>query len=279
MLSDTASPDQWRTFVQRCLAHRVDVDEFKDLSKLMQNRSPLKENDLLDLLLEARAASSIAWDPLLPVYVDGLCKVGQVKAASALRRLLAHSSIRQKSHSKPNMSTLMTDIKVIQDVMLSISTGAIPRRIAEAAELYDATVDWIVAFVEWHNHGLSQQTGGLMSSPDAVSLFESLGILLAALSGTSKGLETLSSDHHQGMQPPFRSQIKVRSPGAENSYRTENEAGPGSHLIPAFVCRRVPAPAAQAGHATEGVQSVWTASLQAVGPSDYRGYEREFPPV
>lgn len=245
----------------------------------MQNRSPLKENDLLDLLLEARAASSIAWDPLLPVYVDGLCKVGQVKAASALRRLLAHSSIRHKSHSKPNMSTLMTDIKVIQDVMLSISTGAIPRRIAEAAELYDATVDWIVAFVEWHNHGISQQNGGLMSSPDAVSLFESLGILLAALSGTSKGLETLSSDYHQGMPPPVISQIKYDFPGADTSDRVEDKAGSGSHLIPTSVCRRVPTSAAQAGHATEGVQPVWRATLQAVGSSDYRGYERECPPI
>ncbi|OOQ86290.1 Mediator of RNA polymerase II transcription subunit 5 [Penicillium brasilianum] len=200
MLSDMASPDQWRTFVQRCLAHRVDVDEFKDLSKLMQSRSPLKDSDLMDLLLEARAASRIAWDPLLPVYIDGLCKVGQVKTASALRRLLAHSSIRQKSESKPKMSTLMTDIKVIQDVMLSISAGAIPKRIAEAAELFGATVEWIMAIVEWHNTSVSQQAGGLMSCPDAVSLFESLGILLAALSGTSKGLETLSSDHHQELK-------------------------------------------------------------------------------
>ena len=34
---------------------------------------------------------------------------------------------------------------------------------------------------------------------DAVSLFESLGILLAALSGTAKGLEVLSADSHEGI--------------------------------------------------------------------------------
>lgn len=79
----------------------------------------------------------------------------------------------------------MTDIKVIQDVMLSISAGATPRMIAEAAELYDAMVEWINAVVGWHNESISQQKGGMMGSPDAVSLFESLGILLAALSGTT----------------------------------------------------------------------------------------------
>ncbi|EKV19538.1 Mediator of RNA polymerase II transcription subunit 5 [Penicillium digitatum PHI26] len=177
----------------------------------------MKESELLDLLLEARASSSVTWDPLLPLYVDGLCKVGRVKSSSALASLLKHSSILDGSRSdegedegqvspfKSKMqkpSTLMTDIKVIQDVMVFISTGSIPKTVIEAADIYSATVDWILAVVAWHNHSMdpSQPTGGLMGSPDAVSLFESLGILLAALSGTSKGLEFLSSDFNQGLK-------------------------------------------------------------------------------
>lgn len=205
MLPDGASTDRWRTFLHRCLSQRVDVDEFKDLSKLMLNRSPVKEDELLDLLLEARASSSVTWDPLLPVYVDGLCKVGQVKSSAALTSLLKHSSIRGNAESKSNASTLMTDIKVVQDVMMAVSTGAIPRTIAEAAELFAAAVEWIEAVVSWHNENLDilQQSGGLMSNPDAVSLFESVGILLAALFGTTKGLDALTSTWidraHQGM--------------------------------------------------------------------------------
>ncbi|KAJ5570462.1 uncharacterized protein N7459_009892 [Penicillium hispanicum] len=201
MLPDMAFSEEWRTFLHRCLAHRVDVDEFRDLSKLMLARSPVNENDLLDLLLESRAASSIIWDPLLPVYVDGLCKSGQVKSSTALTSLLKHSSIRGKQETKSTVSTLMTDIKVVQDVMLSISTGAVPRTVTEAAELYSATVEWISAVVAWHHSSMdvSQQAGGLMGSSDAVSLFESLGILLAALSGTAKGLEVLSSDYQKGI--------------------------------------------------------------------------------
>ncbi|KAJ5133975.1 hypothetical protein N7526_005340 [Penicillium atrosanguineum] len=200
MLPDTASSEQWKTFLHRCLAHRVDVDEFKGLTKLMLARSPVKENELLDLLLEARASSVIAWDPLLPVYVDSLCKIGRVKSAAALVALLRHSSIREMS-VKRRASTLMTDIKVIQDVMMAVSTGSIPRSVAEAADLYAATVEWIVAVGAWHHDSLGGEQGsGLMSSPDAVSLFESLGILLAALSGTPKGLEMLSSDDRQDLK-------------------------------------------------------------------------------
>jgi mediator of RNA polymerase II transcription subunit 5 len=235
MLPDTASSEQWRTFLQQCLAHRVDVDEFKDLTKLMLARSPVKENELLDLLLEARANSAIAWDPLLPVYVDSLCKVGQVKSASALNSLLKHSSIQGKEATKRKASTLMTDIKVIQDIMMAVSTGSVPRSIAEAADLYAATVEWIVAVVAWQNDSLneSQQTRGLMSSPDAVSLFESLGVLLAALSGTTKGLETLSSDNRQGMSCFGNS---VHTFADKDFPRFENQAGSGAFQLSAFVC-------------------------------------------
>ncbi|KAJ5339267.1 hypothetical protein N7452_005995 [Penicillium brevicompactum] len=186
------APEQWRTFLHRCLTNRIDIDEFTDLSGLLLSRAPLKEQELLDLLLQTRADSSITWDPLLPLYVDGLCRVGRVKSSSALAGLLRHSSIQG---DKP--STLMTDIKVVQDVMMFISTGSIPKTVTEAADIYSATVDWIVAVVAWNQRDGST---GLMGSPDAVSLFESLGILLAALSGTNKGLEVLSSDFNQGLK-------------------------------------------------------------------------------
>jgi len=204
MLPDEANSDRWRTFLHRCLSQRVDVDEFKGLSKLMLNRSPVKEDELLDLLLGARATSSVSWDPLLPVYVDGLCKVGQVKPSAALTSLLKHSSIRVTAESKSKSSTLMTDIKVIQDIMMAVSTGAIPRTITEAADLFAAAAGWIEAVVSWNNENLDimQQASGLMSNPDAVSLFESVGILLAALFNTTKGIDALTSTWidraHQG---------------------------------------------------------------------------------
>lgn len=200
MLPDMASSEQWRTFLHRCLAHRIDVDEFKQLSKVLLSRSPLQEDELLNLLLETRVSSNIAWDPLLPVYIDGLSKSRQVKASSALKCLLKHSSLRGKEGLNCDTSSFMTDIKVIQDVMVAVSTGFMPKTVPEAAELFSADVEWIEAVVAWHNGSMdaSQQTGGLMSSPDAVSLFESIGILLAALSGTTKGMQVLSSGDHQG---------------------------------------------------------------------------------
>lgn len=197
----------------------------------MLARTPIKENILLDLLLRSRADARIAWDPLLPLYVDGLCRSGLVRVSAALRGLLRCSSISDGSNpdqegketSKKAAaagdahrgSTLMTDIKVIQDTMMTISTDTqIPKSFTEAADIYDATGEWILALVAWHTRSLdeSTQSGGLMGEPDAVSLFESLGYLLAALSGTEKGLEVLSGDFDRGLKGRLGQALAVYLP-------------------------------------------------------------------
>jgi mediator of RNA polymerase II transcription subunit 5 len=202
------SPVQWRTFFHQCLIHRIDANEFRNLSKLLFQKCPIAENALLDALLQTRSESRVKWDPLLPLYIDWLCRMGRVRTSTVLTSLLKYSSI----HDKPQLPTsegkdgskyytLMTDIRVIQDAMLSVSTGSTPKTNAEAIAIFFSIIDWIHAVVSWHNSHFDpgQHSSGMMSSPDVVSLFESLGILLAALSGTGKGLEVLSADSHEGI--------------------------------------------------------------------------------
>lgn len=203
------SPVQWGTFFHQCLLHRIDANEFRNLSKLLLQKCPIAETALLDALLQTRSESRIKWDPLLPLYIDCLCRTGRVRTSTVLTSLLKYSSI----HDKPQLSTsegkdgskcytLMTDIRVIQDTMLSVSTGSTPKTNAEAVAIFFAIIDWIHAVASWHNSHFDpgQHSSGIMSSPDVVSLFESLGILLAALSGTGKGLEVLSADSHEELK-------------------------------------------------------------------------------
>lgn len=200
-----ASPEQWRTFLRQCLMNRVDVSEFRDLSKLLFTRSPIAEAPLLDALLESQDATGAKWDPLLPIYIDVLSKTGRVKASTVLGSLLRHSSIREKPPSedqakKRKRYTLMTDVKVLQDIILSVSSGSIPRSLTEAANLLSAVADWIQAVLASNNSRVDDvQQDGLLGSPDSMSLFESLGILLAVLAGSGKGLEVLSADSHEGI--------------------------------------------------------------------------------
>jgi mediator of RNA polymerase II transcription subunit 5 len=228
---------QWKTFFHRCLLHRIDAAEFRELSKLLFQRYPINDAPLMDALLATRAAASaVKWDPLLPLYIDSLCKMGYVKISTVLTCLLKCSSVRDKSvsgaeaasdgdadatsasakqkedsTSKEKCYTLMTDNRVVQDVMLAISTGATAKMpLLEVIHAFSAVADWVLAIVGWHNGLLGAgQPVGMMGTPDGVLLFESVGILFAALAGTAKGLEVLSADSHEGLYHPSIAVIVV----------------------------------------------------------------------
>lgn len=202
-----ASPESlhnWSVFIKQCFKHRITVDEFRNLSKRMFIRYPVKEDFVIDQLLEVRASYNFPWDPLLPAYADCLCKAGHVKTSTTLSKILKKSTIKgENGASKNKTSTLMTDIKVINDAILSISAGIIPKSLLETAELYDAAIEWINNLVTCHTGILSnpEQNGAILNSSDAVTLVESAGIFLAALSGSPKGLEWLTEDIHKGISP------------------------------------------------------------------------------
>ncbi|KAJ9261509.1 hypothetical protein DTO195F2_4039 [Paecilomyces variotii] len=206
--------EQWRKFLHQCLIQRIDANEFKSLSKLLLRRSPLPEATLLDVVLESRTVTDVQWDPLLPLYVDSLAKLGHVKISTVLSSALKYSTIVdnkagdspggtaaaaageeiKKKKGRRVSSSLMTDIRIIQDAMMTISAGFSPKTTVEAVNIFSAVAEWIIAVVAWHNGNVDEQhqTGGLMNSPDGMTLFESLGILLAALSATGKALEALA---------------------------------------------------------------------------------------
>ncbi|KAI9369120.1 mediator of RNA polymerase II transcription subunit 5 [Aspergillus egyptiacus] len=201
--------EQWKVFLHRCLLHRIDAAEFRDLAKLLFQRCPIGDSLLIDTLLQTRLTTGVKWDPLLPLYVDCLCKMGKIQLSTVLTSLLKHSSIRDKPSpgadvaalKKVKCNTLMTDIRIIQDAMIAVSTGATAKSLAEVIQAFSVVADWIQAVIAWHNSQLdANQPAGLIGSTDAVLLFEALGILLAALSGTSRGLEALSSNSHEAVK-------------------------------------------------------------------------------
>jgi mediator of RNA polymerase II transcription subunit 5 len=253
--------------------HRIDAAEFRDLSKLLRARCPIGDSSLIDLLLQTRLSTGVKWDPLLPLYIDCLCKRGGVQISTVLASLLRHSSILDKPSPGADVAaikkrakcyTLMTDIKVIQDAMLSISTGATVKSLLEAIQVFSATADWIQAIIAWHNSHLdADQPVGLMASPDAVLLYESLGFLLAALSGTQRGLEVLSSHSHDGTFSAFffvRALLIVCS--------AQGQDWTGSFSLPATLRRGLACSPQSLGQRAKGVQPVRPAAVQVGSQHD-----------
>jgi mediator of RNA polymerase II transcription subunit 5 len=215
-----SSLEQWRTFLQQCFIRRLNAGTFRSLAQALSRRAPVTENSLLDVILEVRDSLKVQWDPLLPLYVDDLIKAGSLKVSSVLGGLLKHSSIRldgpiptkDGGASDPNKvtatpgrktrraCTIMIDTRIIQDIRNSISGGSILISTEDAANIFAIVAEWILALATWHNSqvGGDQPSNGLIGSLDAISLFESLGILFTTVSDTDRGPEALSSESPDG---------------------------------------------------------------------------------
>ncbi|QKX56374.1 uncharacterized protein TRUGW13939_03475 [Talaromyces rugulosus] len=205
--------DQWRKLLRECLARRIDVVDFCNLVNLLAKRAPLSEASLVDVILESRTVTKGQYDPLIPLYIDALTKIGKTKIAPVLNGLRRHSSVGDYAQSADESkkgtaklsSTLMTDTRIVQDAIVPITTPELSLSSREVTGIFTEASEWILALVRAHTSSLAedQQSGGLLNLPDALALFESLGIMLIALSATERGVDALSSDLSQGFKIPL----------------------------------------------------------------------------
>lgn len=214
---------QWKKLLRHCLSARVDISEFRDFAKLMISRDPIPARKLIDLVLDSREVTNVEWDPLLPLYVDSLIRLGQLRIPDVLSSLLVHSTVsgKREKAARPSSagcyqpSTLMMEHGIIQNLMIALTTESAPDTLASAMGTFSAIADWILALLAYgpggrgrgddssntedengqHQH---QQAETLMSSPEAITLSESLGILFAALAGAEQGMNALSTIKEQG---------------------------------------------------------------------------------
>lgn len=205
---------QWRKLLQECVARRVEGDLFRKLVKILSRRAPLQQAALVDVLLESRSitADIFPYDPLIPRYATALRKLGLIRTASLLDGLRKRSSLGNQStegaeqgQKTAKASMLMTDIRIVQDLIAPLSSSSLSLSTNDIQSIFAITAEWILDVARWHASDINDehQIGGLMSSPDALALFESLGILLVALSATAKGHDALASESTSGMAGLF----------------------------------------------------------------------------
>ncbi|EAS33065.3 RNA polymerase II mediator complex subunit Nut1 [Coccidioides immitis RS] len=209
LTDDKASGPEWALLLEQCISHRIISTEFRDFSVIMMRRHPISEKALIRIVLEARSATGLMWDPLIPLYVEVLQKLGYVSLPEILKTLLLFSTIYDDSHPvskagpngkgvkrKKKTSTLMTDNKIIQNVMATITMGQGPKATRGATDVLCAVADWISTLLAWSPSGEgpeSDQPGDILGHQDGACIFGSLGLLLVALVGTEKGVSALSS--------------------------------------------------------------------------------------
>ncbi|KUL84272.1 hypothetical protein ZTR_07568 [Talaromyces verruculosus] len=99
----------------------------------------------------------------------------------------------------------MTDTRIVQDLITPLSSSRLSLNTNDIQGTFAITAEWILDVARWHASDINDehQIGGLMSSPDALALFESLGILLVALSATAKGHDALASESTSDFKIPL----------------------------------------------------------------------------
>ncbi|PGH16396.1 hypothetical protein AJ79_01727 [Helicocarpus griseus UAMH5409] len=198
---------QWQKLLHRCLSRRTDAAEFRGFVKLMLSRYPIPPKKLIDVILESRSVTNVPWDPLIPIYVDTLHRLGRVKTEHILESLLSHSTVSQKqapgqdaSATKAPVSTLMTDYCIIHNATIAATSGHSPKTAIDAASTFAALANWVLSLLSWNSSREAEgdPAGLLANSPDTLAVFESLGILFAALVGSEKAVNALSSPGSKG---------------------------------------------------------------------------------
>lgn len=203
--------EQWNKLLHQCLSRRISADKFRELAKILFERGAIPQGAIIDAVLESRDVTNVYWDPLIPLYVDTLRRLGMIKIPDVLSSLLKHSSISEKGH-EPNAntinnptkpSTLLTDYRILQDLLMAVTSGWAPKSAQEARRTFSSVADWMFALISWNSASSNDENtlGVLGTSQDAVQVFESVGILLAALVGGSNALDTLSTTSAEGTTP------------------------------------------------------------------------------
>ncbi|EEA27945.1 mediator complex subunit [Talaromyces marneffei ATCC 18224] len=205
---------QWRKLLHECVARRIEVDVFCKLVKILARRAPLQQAYLVGVLLESRAVTAdiFPYDPLIPRYATALRKLGLIRTATLLDGLRKQPFIEsqstadaEQSQKTVNSSILMTDTRIVQDLIAPLSSSSPSLDTQDIQSIFAITAEWILDVARWHTSNINDenQMGGLMSSPDALALFESLGILLVALSATAKGHDALASESTSDFKIPL----------------------------------------------------------------------------
>ena len=202
--------EQWQKLLRESVARRIEVDVFRKLVKILSRRAPIQQALLVDVLLDSRSvtANIFLYDPLIPRFATALRKLGLIRTTTLLDGLRKRSSLGSQSIEKVDhgekttcQSMLMTDTRIVQDLIGPLSSSSLPLSTNDIQRMFATTAEWILDVSRWHASNINEenQMGGLMSSPDALALFESLGILLVAISATAKGHDVLASDNTSGM--------------------------------------------------------------------------------
>lgn len=195
------SSNQWPRFVHQCVSHRIHGAKFQALAGVLQQDSPATGSQIVKAVLSSRQISCTPSDPLISRYIDALFAIGLVHVPDIISSLLqiwrtnAYKESSQDeglSHARI-LDTIESDGRIVEEVLIAITTGKARLTAGEAAQSLSIVCDWLLIIVAWATSSAGTEEAHDTRPPVVAAFFENVGFLFATVVQQERGIAAITS--------------------------------------------------------------------------------------
>ncbi|POS88120.1 hypothetical protein EPUL_001219, partial [Erysiphe pulchra] len=146
---NTADFNLWRTFLERCLASRLEIDRFSKYATFLYRRSPILSSQLCSIFLSPILQNNYCIDPKSIRYMICLLGLEYVDIPNILNALWHYSTCRSitqiSSEDEKNtwVNSFTAEETIFYRLAKTISSGSVPKMTREALETVRACTQWM----------------------------------------------------------------------------------------------------------------------------------------
>ncbi|KAI6247282.1 Mediator of RNA polymerase II transcription subunit 5 [Erysiphe necator] len=147
---DSIEFNLWRTLLERCLASRLETDEFSKYATLLYERSPLSSSRICSIFLSPILQNNYCADPKSIRYTICLLGLGYIDIPNILNALWHYSTCRAiatqisvEEEQNVWVNSFTAEETIFYRLAKAISSGSVPKMIREAVETIKACTKWM----------------------------------------------------------------------------------------------------------------------------------------
>ncbi len=212
---DRANPDvqTWKKLLEQCLLQRVPASQFETFATLLRDRTMVSSEPLAQVVLRPQSSTSSVVDPLKPIYIETLVRIGLVFASDVLNVLLQRSRLNERGHEAHRVSKTnkkddpvqwLASTELVEMVLHGLArlfvAGQRPRVHREVLGLLKVLSTWMTAVVTASSTDIMHDVTGeaYQALMDARALTEAVGLLMTAVAESPGVLKVLTKPCPKG---------------------------------------------------------------------------------
>ncbi|RKF60016.1 Mediator of RNA polymerase II transcription subunit 5 [Erysiphe neolycopersici] len=199
---DSIELNLWRTFLERCLASRLETDRFSKYVILLYQRSPLLSSQICSIFLSPILQNNYCIDPKSIRYIICLLGLGYVDIPNILNALWDYSTCRTiatqispEEEKNAWVNSFTAEETIFYRLAKAISSGSVPRMTREAVDTVRACTQWMEGAIlaSRSQHELPTLVPSQIAEMNAQNM--ALGTLVVSIVESSIVQNTIAQGH------------------------------------------------------------------------------------